>query len=90
MWVLVLFLILGAVLWKKVRVPYLVFLVHYKIVTISDNNSALNKNGFMKILSPLPGIKTLPRDVVGTKSDSHVFPPHRALMLNLILKRGRD
>ena len=43
---------LGAVIWKKVRILDSVLLVHSKIAMISDNNYALNKNGFMKMLPP--------------------------------------
>ena len=86
MWVQVLLLVLGSFIWKKFHIPDSVLLVHYKMVTISDDNYALNKNGFMIILSPLPGIKTLPREVVGSTSNSHVFPPHSVSMLNLTLK----
>ena len=57
MWVQVLFLILGGRYLEKLRIPDSVLLVHSKIATILDGNSALNKNVFMKILSPLPGIK---------------------------------
>ena len=57
MWVRFLFLILGGVYLEKSRIPDSVLLVHSKIATISDYNSDLNKNGFMKMISPLPGIK---------------------------------
>ena len=47
----------GACIWKKFHIPDSVLLVHSKIATISENSSARNRNGFRKILSPLPGIK---------------------------------
>ena len=46
---------------EKVRILDSVPLVHSKIATLSEDNSVLNKNGWMKILSPLPRIKTLPQ-----------------------------
>ena len=66
----VLFLILGAFIWKKVRIPDSVLLVHSKITTISDDNSDPNENGFTKILSPLPGIKNASLEGGG----SHLWP----------------
>ena len=86
MWVWVLLLIWGAVIWKKVRIPDSFLLVYSKIATMLDNNSALNKNRFMKILSPLSEIKTLPQEVGGTTSYSHMFSPYSVSSLNLLLK----
>ena len=70
----------GEVIWKKVRIPDSVLLVHSEIATISGDNSALNKNGFMKMLSPLPRIKTLPHDVGDPTSESNVFQTHSVSM----------
>ena len=86
MLVQVLFLVLGGGYLKKTRIPDSVLLVHSKIATISGDNSALNKNGFMIMLPLIPGIKTLPQEREGPTSDLHMFPPHSVSMLNFPLK----
>ena len=50
------FLFWGAVIWVKFRIPDSVLLVHSIIDTISSDNSAFNKNGFIKFYPPLTGI----------------------------------
>ena len=57
MWVQVILLVLGADYLEKVRILYSILLVHSKISMISGNNYLLGKNGFMRMLSPLPELK---------------------------------
>ena len=60
MWVQVLSLFSVGAYLEDFGIPNSVLLVHSKIATISSDNSAFNKNGFIKILSPLPGMKISP------------------------------
>ena len=58
----VLLLVLGGGYLEKFHILDSLLLVHYKIATISGNSFTFNKNGFLNILSSLPGIKKLPRE----------------------------
>ena len=49
--------VLGGGYLKKVLIPDSVLLVHSKIVTTPGDNTAPNKNGCMKMISPLIEIK---------------------------------